>query len=255
MTSLVPGGWSIGVEMLSYLMVPVLFRRLRTINHALFFFLASVVLSNVWSHLLEHHRLITDPSLWSNFITLSFPSQLPFFALGIVLYFVLFRHDRRAVSPMVWILLCAFLIMSATISPTGRQTIYYLSPEVEFGLAFVLLFVAVESGRIRVLSNAVTAFIGRISYSMYFVQFAVLHYMSTMHLLDYISVSDRSSAIANYLIRLLVLIAASTILSLVLFKLVETPFQDIAQRIVLRREARGALRSANLRALGSAEPA
>jgi peptidoglycan/LPS O-acetylase OafA/YrhL len=252
MTSLVPGGWSIGVEMTFYLFVPLLFFRLKTINHALLFLVASVAASNAWTYLLEHHRQITDAGLWNNFITLSFPTQVPFFALGIVLYFALFKGERN-VSPTIWAVLCVFVLMGATIGPTGRQTIYYVSPEVEVGLGLVLLFVALESGRVRLLNNRFTAYIGRISYSMYFVHFAILHWMGVLGILDYISVSNRHTAIANYAIRLLVLTGVSAIISTATFKVVELPFQNLAQRLVLRHEARDDPPSANLQGLVAAE--
>ncbi len=93
-TSLVPGGWSIGVEMCFYAIVPFLFMRIKNTNQAFHFFIVTLLLRYALHIILIHLHPITDAWLWQAYLSLYFPSQLPIFALGILLYFVLIENKR-----------------------------------------------------------------------------------------------------------------------------------------------------------------
>jgi len=90
LTSVVPGGWSIAVEMTFYACVPFLYLKIKNIYVAsiavLGSLLASLLIKNYTSGLLTTHASF-KPYLVDTFTRLWFPSQLPVFMLGIVLYF------------------------------------------------------------------------------------------------------------------------------------------------------------------------
>ncbi|GHV49909.1 hypothetical protein AGMMS49579_02660 [Spirochaetia bacterium] len=84
-TSLVPGGWSVAVEMMFYAILPLLFKNIKNINHALCLFFVSIVFKHFLAEILSNFDPTTSDRLWGNYLFLYLPSQLPVFVLEIIL--------------------------------------------------------------------------------------------------------------------------------------------------------------------------
>src|SRR5262249_2124995 len=98
--SVVPGGWSIAVEMTFYAVFPLLARLVRSWQSAvagvvLSFALAAMTRPFAASWLPDEDRVLVE-----NYAFLWFPNQLPFFMLGIALYF-LTQSDTWARVPSI----------------------------------------------------------------------------------------------------------------------------------------------------------
>src|SRR5258708_31995555 len=63
-TSVVPGGWSIAVEVCFYCLLPFLFLRIRNLNQAFILFLFTIVLGMILQSLLKQFPLIASDRLW-----------------------------------------------------------------------------------------------------------------------------------------------------------------------------------------------
>ena len=74
--SIVPGGWSIAVEMTFYLTLPLIFKMIKTIRAAFIFAVVTLLSSQFLFYYLSHHVMITDATLWNDFIFFFFPNQL-----------------------------------------------------------------------------------------------------------------------------------------------------------------------------------
>ncbi len=96
-TSVVPGGWSIAVEMNFYLVLPLLLMFVRSMKTAGVLFAVSMLLYYV--NLLLVPRMFSYPEsqqyLVDSFAFLNFFGQLPVFAIGIFGYFVLREKYSR----------------------------------------------------------------------------------------------------------------------------------------------------------------
>jgi peptidoglycan/LPS O-acetylase OafA/YrhL len=178
--SVVPGGWSIAVEMNFYLIVPFLFARLTNLRRCLWFFIACVV--GQWAineamrpvfvaMLAPDERYLADLMhvLW-------LPTQLPVFAAGFALYYVLApslgkpvpqsEGATRAPEPS------AALIIATAAAVLAQLR---LAPPSTFaGSIFAILAAGLALRPASLLVNAVTRYLGDISYSGYLVHFAVL---------------------------------------------------------------------------------
>ena len=93
-TSLVPGGWSIAVEMTFYALVPFLFNRLKKTNQAIIFTISCLIISLLLEFLLGKISPISSERLWDEYLFLWFPNQVALFGLGIVAYFVIIKKDK-----------------------------------------------------------------------------------------------------------------------------------------------------------------
>jgi peptidoglycan/LPS O-acetylase OafA/YrhL len=172
------GGWTVHVEMLFYLLIPWLFKRLYNLRRALIFFIVTLLFSQILD-VLVRVRLPSyyEPYFW-------FPNQLPVFATGIITYWILKQYPLKTkvagnklfVLSIFWLVLVLWICRIYTVLPE-----YLL-----VSIGFSLLVLAMSTGNFYVLENPLTKFMGRISYSLYLWHFAIVEicwyfYKATSH--------------------------------------------------------------------------
>jgi peptidoglycan/LPS O-acetylase OafA/YrhL len=228
--SLVPGGWSIGVEMLFYCTIPWLCKKVVDLHRALLFLLISLVVAfALHVGLLLWHPL-ADDWLWREFLFYYLPNQLPVFALGIILFHLLYGD---AEEPKAWVVLAlGASLLVRLLSGTG-----VLFPDhVLFGCAFLAAAWALARWPTRAIVNPVISHIGKVSFSMYLVHFAVLHGMQHFGLVDFLEVQGTASALLNFVLRYALVVAASVAVSTALYHALEVPMQQLGKRLIKRLE-------------------
>jgi peptidoglycan/LPS O-acetylase OafA/YrhL len=225
--SVVPGGWSIGVEMLFYCMVPYLFEKIKNSSQALNFIVICLFLRAALEAFLKLSPTIRANRLYNEFFFLSLPSQLPVFGAGILLFFIIKEgYSISSTGRSVAIIACMILLNYVS----GNNI--FLPTYLMFGFGFLLLALALSKTPFPILVNPLFTFMGKISYSMYLSHFALLYWMEKNGLGDFINVTGVTSALANYCIRLLVLLLATMSVSWLMYKLIELPAQKMARRII-----------------------
>jgi peptidoglycan/LPS O-acetylase OafA/YrhL len=226
-TSLVPGGWSIAVEMLFYCLIPLLFLKIKNTRQAFQFFLIALFMRAALQFLLNRFPLIENERLWVEYLYMYFPSQLPVFALGILLYFVVKENYRIAVSPAL-ILLSFFILIAQFVG------IPLLPNHILFSIAFVVLAIALSKNEFKMFVNPVFIYIGKVSYSMYLVHFAVLYWLDKMDFVNFLTVTNALDAVVNYGIRLFALTVLTVVISSVFYKTIELPMQHIGRKLIYK---------------------
>ncbi|MGV8947466.1 MAG: acyltransferase family protein [Lutibacter sp.] len=226
--SLVPGGWSIGVEMTFYAIMPLLFFKIKNINHAFNFFIISTSISLFLNLLLMKFPLIGFDRLWGEFLFLYFPSQLPVFSLGILLYFVIAENESlKNISGKSILVFSGMVMIQISI---GFQ---FISHHVLFGFAFFLLAYGLSVFRFKLIVNPVINHIGKISYSMYLVHIAVLYWLNEFNFVDY-----WNNGMLNFSTRFLVVLVLTSLISTITYNIIEVPFQNVGKKIINRWEKR-----------------
>ncbi len=181
--AVVPGGWSVGVEMCFYLIVPLLFMYVRTIQKAIWFFLAALIFGEASSHfadrIIGRHWPAETLYMVNKFTYFWLPAQLPVFALGIILFFLL-KKSRATVSTLEeagdrsatgWLILaCAALL--AAVCASWHNPI--LKQHVGYGMVFLLLAWGLSLRPTALIVNPFTRFLGMVSFSGYLAQFYAL---------------------------------------------------------------------------------
>lgn len=225
--SIVPGGWSIGVEMMFYMAMPFLFSRVKNINQAFIFFVVSLGLNAFLYELLVKFPLITHDRLWKDYLFLYFPSQLPVFLLGIILYFVVIEKESIKNISGKWVLIFSGLVLFHFATATKL----ILADHIIFSIAFFILAYALSIFRFKLLVNPIVNHIGKISFSMYLVHFAVLYWLNQFHFVDY-----SHNSLLNYATRFLVVAAPTIAIATILYNVIEIPFQKLGKYIIDRWE-------------------
>ncbi|UOQ72246.1 acyltransferase family protein [Hymenobacter cellulosilyticus] len=225
--SIVPGGWSITVEMWFYCLAPLLFSKLKTVDHCVRFIVFSILASALLSIV-----LVTVRPSWLDFVFYYFPSQLPIFGFGILLYFLLVRNDlSKTIKPSTWLLAAGVsLLLLLTglpyhgVEPAGK---HYL-----FGAAFMVLAYGLSQYNFRLLVNPIINYIGEVSFSLYLVHFAVMYAVRVMGYAEIVTPNHLVAALANFGIRYVLVLIISLCLATLLYRLVEVPFQNGGKRLI-----------------------
>lgn len=236
-TSVVPGGWSIVVEMTFYLAFPLLIRLSRTRTSLTLLLGACLALAWIAARLAYAFYGDRYPPeqlyLVDALSTLNFLSQLPVFVFGIMVFWTL-RH-REAWLPGIIAgsaALTAWIVAWTTLSETPLQEV--LKVPIAMGAAFGLLTLILERWPARLFVNPVTTMIGKLSFSMYLTHFAVLD------LFRLAGISARfghgnGAALLHYLF---VVLAAAGV-SWICYRAIEQPGIAAGRRLIERLEKQG----------------
>lgn len=237
----VPGGWSIGVEMSFYIVFPLVFLALRDFPRALAA-LGIVLAIDVftWPTLLAHAP-IDDTELWARFVFVWLPNQLPIFLCGICAYFILFGEsgrltrffhagDWRVNAGLFAFAVAVLLIVPQTLDDERAVFIY--------GLAFGLITLCLYRQPYRWLVTVPLRHIGKISFSGYLVHFFMLQV--ARKLLARIHAGDRLSPDLYFVATVVVALAGTVVLATITYHLVEVPGQALGKRLIQRLAARRA---------------
>jgi peptidoglycan/LPS O-acetylase OafA/YrhL len=228
-TSLVPGGWSVGIEMIFYLFVPLLFLKIKNITQAVNLFIIVSILRYVLLLFLHSITPITDRGLWENYLYFFLPNQLPVFTLGILLYFIIVEKQTIFdISYKSILLISSFILLNLS---TGINVIF---PNITlFGIGFMLLAIGLSKGKNKFLINPLLIHIGKISYSMYLVHFAVLHVMRKLFVRY-----PMENVYVSFTIMYLSVIIITVIISTVTYNRIEIPFQNLGKCLIKKVESR-----------------
>ncbi|MGG4499357.1 acyltransferase family protein [Paenibacillus polymyxa] len=157
--------WSIAVECMFYLFIPLLFKLIQSVRHATWFVVMVLVASFGLNTVFAQYPLISDQSLWGHYLYLWFPNQLPVFGLGILLFFI-WKDERhwKSVDPLSG----GLLLVTVLFAFFGGMTDYLI------GVGLLLGAYALYHWQPKWLLNRAWSWIGRLSYSMYLTHLLVL---------------------------------------------------------------------------------
>jgi len=232
--SLVPGGWSIGIEMMFYALLPLLFSKIKNLNQAFIFFVGSLLLKSFLYVLLIKVPLIGHERLWNDYLFFYFPNQLPVFSLGIIFYFLVIQNESVTTISGKWILLFSgLLIVQLATGTTGLIPTHVL-----LSIGFLLLGYALSNFKFKLIVNPVINHIGNISFSMYLVHFAVLYWLNKFNLVNF-----SGNGILNYAIRFSITLAITAAISTIFYYIIEIPFQNLGKAVIDKWEKKEKLQS------------
>ena len=222
-SNVVPGGWSIAVEMTFYALTPFVFSKIKNIKHAFVFLCLSLVFKLALQEVFLHVPLIPETTVWREFLFYYFPSQLPVFGMGIILYYFIYdAKSFRGVSKGLKILAVVLILLQA-----GWTLDFLYINHLIISLGMVWFCWLLSKGYLRFVSNSMIQYIGKISFSLYLVHFVVIGWLIKFQLIDF-----TSHYLVNYLIRFVVLLLFSMLISMLTYRFIEVPFQRLGSRFI-----------------------
>ena len=231
---LVPGGWSITVEMSFYLIFPWLASRINSFEAALRYVVVTMFIAFILKVLFLKYPLINSEELWGQFLYYYFPNQLPIFCLGIAAYFLIVKHDFVIKQKSIIFLmgsLLSLLIIIGFINYNIPLPWHFVISLGFFGLIYTL-----SKKEFLIFVNRFTVFFGKISFSAYLIHFAVLSGIDRFNYIDFISIITPLDSIINYGIRLGLVLGITAVLASFFYNLIEMPFQKLGKEIIKKTE-------------------
>jgi peptidoglycan/LPS O-acetylase OafA/YrhL len=230
--SVVPGGWSIAVEMNFYLCLPLLFVLLTTLRRAIVAFIISIPLT-VGISLLAVRLLCphVDPLLLAGFSYGWLPRQFAVFLLGIVVYHLSRQpHDPVTAKRLAVVGLIGLLAVSMI---GDRLPLAYLA----HSICFAIILVALRSTPVKFLVNPMTRFLGTLSFSAYICHFFAIDVVgATMQRTTFL---PRQHPFLMFLILYFSALALTCAFSFITYRLIEIPGQNLGRRIIASLSKRG----------------
>lgn len=227
--NIVPGSWSVAVEVSFYCMLPWLFKWIKNIEHACIFLIISLVIRYTLYHFLYAHSPIADIGLWEGYMFYYFPNQLPVFAVGVILYFLIYDKDNLKIRPKT--AFAAFIIISACVAIKPEMI---FKPFLLFSFSFLVLILSLRSYHPRVLFNPIITYIGEISYTLYLSHFGAIFLLERFNCLNLIHKVGIMPTTVNFIINYLLVLGIAGIISSVLFYSIELPMQNFGKKLIKR---------------------
>ncbi|MCW5213457.1 acyltransferase [Desulfobulbus sp. TB] len=228
-TSVVPGGWSIAVEMTFYLFVPYLFLKLNSIKSTLIALLLSLILSRITSvvivYLMSPYYPEDQQYLVESFSFLWFFSQLPVFIAGILLYYAIKKYpyaDKQVALLLLAVSLFLFLAF-LSVSTFGNL----LPKHFLYGVAFIIFALSLNYYPNRFFVNGLIVWAGKLSFSIYLVHFGVLIIMRLIF-----SEGFWFSGNMGFILAFILVLTSSAAISYVSYRIVELPGINLGKRLI-----------------------
>lgn len=232
--SIIPTGWTIGVEMLFYLWLPLIFISVSSLRRSLAFAAGAVVLYHL-------SKMLLPGMFEGQYGTFSFISQLQVFAIGMVCYFAC-KYGFQKINGLHHIRasFCLLLPSLGLFYLLATQEIFYIIPdEVRScismpgwqALAYGFLLQSLSLFSNGLIVNRVTRFYGKISYSIYLIHPFLLQ--SLIPVYGYIAHSTLPIMVSIGLC-MLIGILITTPIAMVTYRFIERPGMRYGKKIIAR---------------------
>jgi peptidoglycan/LPS O-acetylase OafA/YrhL len=237
-TSVVPGGWSVANEVIFYAMLPAIVPALLKASwrSVIIVAVAAVVGGAQLSRLFEGFSYLRPTSaqgVAGIYFSLWFARQLPCFIFGILLF--RFSAERHSVPDKIARRVCILAIALMLLIPflEGVKYALPLGLATTYGIVFSLFALSLMYWRNSPLIGAAIVWIGKISYSAYFVHFAVLHYLPP--------VNPAGLPSADFAIMYAVVVTSTVLISSATYLLIERPIIRFGNALISARRSTASL--------------
>jgi peptidoglycan/LPS O-acetylase OafA/YrhL len=228
-TSVVPGGWSVADEVIFYALFPVMVPALLQASwrSLITVMIVAVVLGAQVSRLLDGFSGLLPPSahgVAGEYFSLWFPRQLPCFIFGVALF--KFYAEQHKVSEFLAKCVCALAIALIFVFPflEGIKYMLPLGLATSYGIAFSLFAFSLMYWGTSPLVGSTIVWIGKVSYSAYFVHFAVLHYLPQHR--------PTGLPFIDFAFMFAVVIISTVAISSITYRFIELPFIRWGSRLI-----------------------
>lgn len=247
--SVVPGGWSIGVEMTFYAVFPLCFYFINSLSRATWALMAGFVYTMAYVHIIAHHlpgmlptNLVRLPAWF--FVQFCFPAQFIVFLIGIFTYHLLRTREVQAMRESR--LASAFVLLASLALEASfmHGASGFIPAYVGIVSGFAGIIVGLSGQNLPGLINPVICNLGKISFSCYLVHFAVLslvfQYFGLSHFV-WAYPENNLSGMQNLLLALKVTAIAlmgTAAISTATYHLVEKPGMSLGKHLIDRLNRR-----------------
>lgn len=227
--AVVPGGWSIAVEMTFYAVFPLLALWMNSRRRAAIALTISLLTMMIFNHFGRLAFSGEPDYLVSAFLYFWFFNQAPVFIVGIAVFFALrdFHPPPKAVN--LWLVLSVALIILLPFPPLSAVP---LNGHLKYALCFALFAFCLGRQAGGYLVNWPIRQLGKISYSCYLWQFAILKWFDPLKAL---AIHHGISGPWLYGLNLIGALTVTAALSTITYRTVERPMIALGRKLLRQR--------------------
>ncbi len=210
---LVPASWTIGIEMIFYLLFPFIFLHFDTLKKSIL----QLSLISLLTFILLSFKSYFPP----NYISILFITNMPLFLCGIVCYFICLK-PFTVPAWKIYITVVSIILLP------------YLFPNPSFFLMtpfYSFLIIGLCKSPMKIITNRITGFYGTLSYSVYLLHPKIITSSSNIY-------KDLSSyghnTLLTYLFCIFITLIPLTILSYLTYSFIELPGINYGHKIAKR---------------------
>lgn len=233
-------GWTLSIEMAFYIILPALFKFIKSINGALILFLITLVFSIISKYLvLKYFSIYYAPSFLITYVYFWLPAQLPVFSIGIILYFILFKTDLIDNEEHIFKKYFGYFLMFSGIYffiVSSYAIKLFITENIAFSFILMLFIWGNAIKPSSIFNNSLIRFLGKISYGFYLLHMIVISIF--MNLTTNLNLGDNNM---RFIIGFIVVLIGTSILSYITYLVIEQPFQKLGSRIIKRLESNKAI--------------
>lgn len=229
MNSIIGVEWYLGVLFIFYLAVPLMFKKIKSLESAMIFYMASVVICGVFQQILIRVPLLgeEDIYLWNVYVeNYSIIAQLPVLMMGIVCYFV-YKDRKVVISKKMSCIIIAFSIYLIYVLTFGGN-LQGLGVTL-WGLAFGGIVIALKDSSYILFDNILFNNLGKYSYGIYLFHFLIIRKTNSWDL-------HIENIWGIWIIKYVLVVAISFCLSFLLTNFFEKPI--VKKMLIIKRKRR-----------------
>jgi len=212
--------WTIGIEMMFYAIFPLIYRYVDDIWRAIALVFVFIL---GWMAYQTAIPYAYSPESAPQVETWTFVRFLPVFAIGGVIHFIVKEiHDRDQIrhATSIGLLLVAVSVYSFMALLNGQINVYFADARVWQGVIYGTLVVGLCLNPLKIFVNRFTAYLGRISYSLYLGHTTVVLFITPIYRLIYgARVSTTIAYLSCYLLTLFLTIGLADLT----YRFIEAP--------------------------------
>lgn len=229
--SIVPAGWSIGAEMIFYLLLPLVLKYVDNLHRAIFAFLVALCVSYIFHKIASLMGWNANFFHWTNIF-----NNIPYFIFGILSYH-LFARLVSTGRIRQWSNILLFAAIGVAIFNVATDTIpsrYYsetpppIGAVASWAVAFGLLVTSQALIPNKLIANRVMLFLGAISFSLYLIHPLVFYALPVLPGIEALSVG----ALVKGLLAWSFAFTTVVPLAWLTYKLIEVPGQVLGKHLV-----------------------
>lgn len=243
--NIVHGSWTIAVEMNFYILVPFLYKKVTSLDRALYLTFTTLIASNLINILMSKFPIFYGNEGWEGLRFYWLPNQLPVFFLGFVLYFLVTRTVKNPLMNKTWtsekkfkrsFLLLAIALFLLVALAYG--TYFYIPGHFLYGIAFVLLAFALALHPFTCLVNRFWCYLGKISYSCYLTHFALIPVANNCVNQGLSKLNLNLSPTLHLVVLLCVLLPWTIAIASLTYRFIELPGQACGRNLIAKLESK-----------------
>jgi peptidoglycan/LPS O-acetylase OafA/YrhL len=225
---IVPASWTLGIEMIFYLLFPLIFYFVSNLSRAIIFLCISIVVALLHYFLIQHLSLSFHVEKYV--IYLSLFHQLPVFAVGVITYFIYKKLSQCTItSSKKW----GTLLLLAGITGFIILPYFFQGPSIIFLYPMSIVYSFIAIGLFlypyKIFVNRLSIFFGMISYSLYLNHPWIIYYSNRLY--EFIYSNSGNNAISLVICISITLICVTSI-SYLTYRFIEKPGILFGKKII-----------------------